>query len=574
MITTDSVVRQGRTLASWRTGGPSWPGTSPSWPRPTSPRTTCAPPWTAPRRSPSSPPGRPRWWPPPAACCGPRSRSSPEPTWSSSPPGRPAAAAGVLLSAAALRASAAATHERLGGPGSWLLALPVSAIAGLQVLCRSFLAGRPVTVPHPGRPWPPRSPACPAGRRYTALVPTQLRRFLDAEPAALRAFDAVLVGGAATDAALLARARAEDVARGDHVRDDRDRRRLRVRRRPLDGVAVRVTDGIEVSGPTLALGYRLDPAATAAAFADGWFRTRDAGIAGRRRPAHRPRPARRRRHQRRGQRRAARRGGRAARAPGRRRRRRRGPARRGVGAAGRRRRRPRSRARRRTWTCSGRGWPSGWARPPPRARCSSSTPSRCCTRASPTGARSPSGCGLMATPSQWLAGARPRTLPAALAPVLVGTGTAAALDGVRPAARRARAGRRARAAGGGQLRQRLLRRQARHRRRPGGPDAARGLRRGAARQVLVAALLAFAVAGGRRARGWRRCRAGGWSPSARCASPRRGPTPAARSPTATARWARSSSSSSSARSPSSGTTFVQTGTLPGWPSPSRCRSAC
>ncbi|MGY2083802.1 1,4-dihydroxy-2-naphthoate polyprenyltransferase [Blastococcus sp. SYSU DS0539] len=37
----------------------------------------------------------------------------------------------------------------------------------------------------------------------------------------------------------------------------------------------------------------------------------------------------------------------------------------------------------------------------------------------------------MATPAQWLAGARPRTLPAALAPVLVGTGAAVALDGFR-----------------------------------------------------------------------------------------------------------------------------------------------
>ena len=37
----------------------------------------------------------------------------------------------------------------------------------------------------------------------------------------------------------------------------------------------------------------------------------------------------------------------------------------------------------------------------------------------------------MATPAQWVAGARPRTLPAAVAPVLVGTGTAAALDGFR-----------------------------------------------------------------------------------------------------------------------------------------------
>jgi 1,4-dihydroxy-2-naphthoate polyprenyltransferase len=35
----------------------------------------------------------------------------------------------------------------------------------------------------------------------------------------------------------------------------------------------------------------------------------------------------------------------------------------------------------------------------------------------------------MATPAQWLAGARPRTLPAAVAPVLVGTGAARALHG-------------------------------------------------------------------------------------------------------------------------------------------------
>jgi 1,4-dihydroxy-2-naphthoate polyprenyltransferase len=40
----------------------------------------------------------------------------------------------------------------------------------------------------------------------------------------------------------------------------------------------------------------------------------------------------------------------------------------------------------------------------------------------------------MATPAQWIAGARPRTLPAALAPVLVGTGAAAALDGFDPGA--------------------------------------------------------------------------------------------------------------------------------------------
>ena len=183
----------------------------------------------------------------------------------------------VLLSAPALVASAAATHARLGGPGSWLLALPVSAIAGLQVLVRSVVSGATPVALRRGESLSGAVRRLPDGRRYTALVPTQLRRYLDEEPDALRAFDAVLVGGAATDAALRARAQDEGVAvvttygmtetAGGCVYDGR----------PLDGVRVRVTDGVELAGPTLALGYRLDPAATDAAFADGWFRTRDAG---------------------------------------------------------------------------------------------------------------------------------------------------------------------------------------------------------------------------------------------------------------------------------------------------------
>jgi o-succinylbenzoate---CoA ligase len=191
----------------------------------------------------------------------------------------------VLLSAAAVEASGAATHARLGGPGSWLLALPVSAIAGLQILCRSVLAGTRPEVLAKGEPLAAAVRRLPPGRRYTSLVPTQLRRYLDEEPDALRSLDAVLVGGAATDPALLARARADGVSvvptygmtetAGGCVYDGQ----------PLDGVRVRVADGpagpgggdIELAGPTLALGYRLDPDATEAAFTDGWFRTRDAG---------------------------------------------------------------------------------------------------------------------------------------------------------------------------------------------------------------------------------------------------------------------------------------------------------
>ncbi|MGY1641178.1 o-succinylbenzoate--CoA ligase [Geodermatophilus sp. SYSU D00703] len=185
---------------------------------------------------------------------------------------------GVLLPAAAVRASGQATLDRLGGPGGWLLALPVSAVAGLQVLCRSVLAGTRPTVLARGERVADALARMPVGRRYTALVPTQLRRYLDAEPGALRAFEAVLVGGAATDPALLARAREAGVTvvttygmtetAGGCVYDGE----------PLDGVRVRVTEGgVELAGPVLALGYRLDPEGTAAAFADGWFRTRDAG---------------------------------------------------------------------------------------------------------------------------------------------------------------------------------------------------------------------------------------------------------------------------------------------------------
>lgn len=185
---------------------------------------------------------------------------------------------GVLLSAAALQASATATLDRLGGPGGWVLALPVSAIAGLQVLVRSALAGEAPAVLGPGEHLADALDRAPGGRRYTALVPTQLRRYLAAEPEALRAFDAVLVGGAATDPALLAEARGAGVAvvttygmsetAGGCVYDGV----------PLDGVAVRiVAGGVELAGPQLASGYRLDPAATAEAFVDGWFRTRDAG---------------------------------------------------------------------------------------------------------------------------------------------------------------------------------------------------------------------------------------------------------------------------------------------------------
>jgi O-succinylbenzoic acid--CoA ligase len=193
----------------------------------------------------------------------------------------------VQLSAGALAASAAAAQSRLGGPGRWLLALPVQHIAGLQVLVRAALAGSQPAVLDLRGGFDPAAFVAAAqqlareavGRCYTALVPTQLARLLDADPGSLTSFDAVLLGGAAAPDRLLQRAQAAEVrvvtsygmteTAGGCVYDGW----------PLDGTRVRV-DGegsLELAGPMLATGYLDAPEDTAAAFRDGWFRTSDLG---------------------------------------------------------------------------------------------------------------------------------------------------------------------------------------------------------------------------------------------------------------------------------------------------------
>ena len=165
---------------------------------------------------------------------------------------------GVLLTAACLQASGAAALDRLGGPGRWWLTLPVTHIGGLQVVLRSLACGEePELTPAPGL-------------RYCSLVPTQLRRLLD-DPR-LADFDAVLLGGAATPPALLARARARGInvvttygmseTSGGCVYDGV----------PLAGVTVDVTDRIVLSGPVVARGYRFGPT-----FTSSTFRTSDVG---------------------------------------------------------------------------------------------------------------------------------------------------------------------------------------------------------------------------------------------------------------------------------------------------------
>lgn len=202
----------------------------------------------------------------------------------------------VMLSAAALRASAGATEQWFGGQhGQWLLALPATYIAGVQVLVRSILAGTEPVVLAQGH-FDPRAFAAasarldPARARFTSLVPVQLSRLVqaaadDAAVAdALRSFDRILLGGQAAPAGLVERAAAlgavvhrtygSSETAGGCVYDGM----------PLPGVGVRIVGGeVQLSGAMLASGYLDEPERTAAAFttdADGtrWYRTGDLGV--------------------------------------------------------------------------------------------------------------------------------------------------------------------------------------------------------------------------------------------------------------------------------------------------------
>lgn len=173
----------------------------------------------------------------------------------------------VELSATALLAGARATHARVGPPGRWLLPLPLTHVAGWQVLVRGLLADPGEQRPHrlPDGPFTATAfadaveQATPAVR-FTSLVPTQLARVLDDARAgrAAATLAAVLLGGAAAPPQLLARAARAGVrvvttygsteTCGGCVYDGA----------PLDGVRTALTDDgrLRLAGPVVASGYR------------------------------------------------------------------------------------------------------------------------------------------------------------------------------------------------------------------------------------------------------------------------------------------------------------------------------
>ena len=181
----------------------------------------------------------------------------------------------IAMSAAALVASARATHARLGGPGTWLLPLPAHHVAGLQILIRSLEAGTEPVVVDTSAGFSPTaladaldsarlSTGAAASRLYVSLVPTQLVRVLQ-DPQARRALagaDAVLLGGAAADPALLDRARGAGVTVVTTYGMSETGGGCVYNGRPLAGVEVAIQDPdaegagrILLSGPVLAEGY-------------------------------------------------------------------------------------------------------------------------------------------------------------------------------------------------------------------------------------------------------------------------------------------------------------------------------
>lgn len=185
----------------------------------------------------------------------------------------------VVLSHRAVLSSAQASLDRLGGPGGWLQAMPVTGVGGFQVLVRSAVAGLEPVYADEHASLGAAIAAIPGPRRYASLVPTQAHRLVESgEVGVLAGLDALLIGGAAVPPDLLESLRSAGVrvvrtygmseTCGGCVYDGL----------PLDGVQVRIDDvgQVHLAGPVLFDGYA-DPEATAQVLHDGWFATADLG---------------------------------------------------------------------------------------------------------------------------------------------------------------------------------------------------------------------------------------------------------------------------------------------------------
>ena len=202
---------------------------------------------------------------------------------------------GVMLPAACMLASAHSAHEFLDGPGSWLLAVPVTSVAGVQVLVRSLTAQtEPVVLASIGgasgfdpaefakKAWA-LDPSLPA---YCSLVPTQVARILEHPDAtsALQGFDAVLIGGARLPESVAEQLDDAYVQWYSTYGMTETSGGLFYNGTALAGAHARLIDTdssgtgrIVLEGPMIARGYLADQSASEAAFIDGAHVTSDLG---------------------------------------------------------------------------------------------------------------------------------------------------------------------------------------------------------------------------------------------------------------------------------------------------------
>lgn len=184
----------------------------------------------------------------------------------------------VELHRVAVVVAVSRSAKRLGATpdAPWLCPITPAHIGGLLVLLRAAILGAPVTIHE--RFDPERLLRDGEGAAFASVVPTMVRRLV-ASDLGLHGLT-LLVGGDGIDdeTADVARARGARVVTtygltetcGGFTYDGV----------PLEGMEVRLDpgDAIEVTGSTVMEGYRLDPAATGAAFTtDGWLRTGDLG---------------------------------------------------------------------------------------------------------------------------------------------------------------------------------------------------------------------------------------------------------------------------------------------------------
>ncbi|MBJ7283350.1 MAG: AMP-binding protein, partial [Acidimicrobiia bacterium] len=111
----------------------------------------------------------------------------------------------VMLDENALEASAFAVHAAIGVDpidDTWLACVPLTGVAGLAILARSFHTGSPVIV-HDRFDTAAVARAPQQGATLVSLVPTTLARLLDAG-APVDQFRHILLGGAPAPPGLLA----------------------------------------------------------------------------------------------------------------------------------------------------------------------------------------------------------------------------------------------------------------------------------------------------------------------------------------------------------------------------------